>query len=145
MIRQKYKIEEHTIEFGEGPSSIDPWSIEYCKEIGLSLMSTCDFTSYARIDGEKIYHLRSFNKRRELLCALNDGSLTTWEELMYFFGDIFSDSPRNFSEIKKGLDDSKRSSDEFNKLSPEEKKEYLAKWRAERKAELERMKQEKKQ
>ena len=136
-MRRIYEIDGHTIEFGEGSSSLNPWSAEYCRQIGLGMMCTSDFVSYARIDGEKIYRLCSFNLRRSLLDALEDGSLKTWSELLFFYDDLFTDLHGNFSEMKASLDEAKRRDDEFKKLSPEEKRKEIERWRAQRRSALE--------
>ena len=60
------------------------------------------------------------------------------------FKELFEDFVGNFSEMKVRLDEAKREEDEFKKLSPEEKKQRIAEWRAKRIAEVERLKQEEK-
>ena len=60
---------------------------------------------------------------------------------MFFFPKAFEDFICNFSEDKTSLDDLKRRNEEFKRLSPEEKKERIAQWRAERKAFIESEKQ----
>ena len=142
-----YKIEEHTIEFKDGSSTLNPWSSEYCSQIGLSLMCTSDFTLYMRVDGEKIYHLRSpYRKHYDLIDALESPAVVvTWEDVQTIFEELFEDFVGNFSEMKLRLDEAKREEDEFKKLSPEEKKQRIAEWRAKRIAEIERLKREEKE
>lgn len=140
-----FNIDGHTIEFRSGSGSLNPWSSEYSREIGLSLVCTSDCVDYVMIDGEKIYRLRSFTKKMQLVDDLLNDVIASWDELMFFHKDAFEDFVGNFSEIKKELDQAKKENDEFKKLSPEEKKEYLARKRAERKAEIEREKREKQQ
>ena len=142
---KNFNIGGHAIEFRSGSGSLNPWSSEYCREIGLSLMCTADCVDYVMIDGEKIYRLSRTSKKMQLIDDLLNDAIASWDELMFFHKDAFDKFVGNFSEIKKELDQAKKENDEFKKLSPNEKKEYLAKWRAERKAELERMKREKQQ
>ena len=141
-----YKIEEHTIEFKDGSSTLNPWSSEYCSQIGLGLMCTADLTPYMRVDGEKIYRLRRhYGKYHDLIEALeNSAVVVTWEDVQTIFEELFEDFIGNFSEMKVRLDEAKREEDEFKKLSPEEKKQRIAEWRAKRIAEIERLKQEEK-
>jgi hypothetical protein len=141
-----YKIEDHTIEFKDGSSTLNPWSFEYCSKIGLGLMCTSDLTPYMRVDGEKIYHLRRhYGKHHDLKDALeNSAVVVTWKDVQTIFEELFEDFVGNFSEMKVRLDEAKREEDEFKKLSPEEKKQRIAEWRAKRIAEIERLKQEEK-
>ena len=142
-----YKIEEHTIEFKDGSSTLNPWCSEYCSQIGLGLMCTADLTPYMRVDGEKIYHLRSpYRKHYDLIDALESPVVVvTWEDVQTIFKELFEDFVGNFSEMKVRLDEAKREEDEFKKLSPEEKKQRIAEWRAKRNAEIERLKREEKE
>lgn len=137
-----FKIGEHTIEFGYGPSSCDTWSRRYAHEIGLSMMTVNDFVNYCRIDGEKIYLISNNSKLMNLADALADNAIASWDEFLYFYGDLLNDFRGNFSEIKADMDKSKQKQDEYDKLSPKEKKEYIAKWLAERDAYFEKLKQE---
>ena len=142
-----YKIEEHTIEFKDGSSTLNPWCSEYCSQIGLSIMCAADFTPYMRVDGEKIYRLRSpYRKHYDLIDALESPAVVvTWEDIQTIFEELFEDFVGNFSEMKVRLDEAKREEDEFKKLSPEEKKQRIAEWRAKRIAEIERLKREEKE
>ena len=140
-----FNIDGHTIEFRSGSGSLNPWSSEYCRKIGLSLMCTSDCVDYAMIDGEKIYRMRNHSKLMWLTDDLLNNAISSLDELMFFHKEAFDNFVGNFSEIKKELDQAKKENDEFKKLSPEEKKEYLARKREERKAELEREKREKQQ
>lgn len=145
-MRNLYKIEDHTIEFKDGSSTLNPWSSEYCSQIRLSLACTCDFTPYMRVDGEKIYRLhRHYGKLHDLMDALESSAVVvTWNDVQTIFKELFEDFVGNFSEMKVRLDEAKREEDEFKKLSPEEKKQRIAEWRAKRIAEVERLKQEEK-
>ena len=137
-MRNLYKIEEHTIEFKDGSSTLNPWSSEYCSQIRLSLACTCDLTPYMRVDGEKIYRLyRHYGKHHDLTDALESSAVVvTWNDVQTIFKELFEDFVGNFSELKVRLDEAKREEDEFKKLSPEEKKQRIA--------EAERLKQEEK-
>lgn len=137
-----FKIGEHTIEFGNGSSSSDTWSRQYAHEIGLSMMTTNDSVNYCRIDEEKIYLIHSTNKLMNLVDALANNAIASWDEFLYFYGDLLNDFRGNFSEIKADIDKSKQKQNEYDKLSPKEKKEYIAKWRVERDAHFEKLKQE---
>ena len=145
-MRKSYTVDEHTIEFSQGSSTLDPWCSEYCREIGLSLMCTSDITPYMMIDGEKIYHLRRHHhKYFDLIDALeSDVVVVTWEDITTLWEDLFDDFAGNFSELKKSYDRMKKNEDDFKKLSPEEQKKVIEKWRADRKAEREKYKQENK-
>lgn len=127
-----FKIGEHTVEFGNGSSSSDTWSRRYAHKIGLSMMTTNDFVTYCRIDEEKIYLIHSNSKLADLADALADNAIASWDEFLYFYGDLLNDFRGNFSEIKVDMDKSKQKQDEYDKLSPKEKKEYITKWQAER-------------
>ena len=139
-----YKIEKHTIEFIDGSSTLNPWSSEYCSQIRLSLVCTSDLTPYMRVDGEKIYRLyRHYGKIHDLMDALESSAVVmTWNDVQTIFKELFEDFVGNFSELKVRLDEAKREEDEFKKLSPEEKKQRIAEWRAKRIAEIERLNQE---
>ena len=139
-----YKIEDHTIEFRDGSSTLNPWCSEYCSQIRLGLVCTCDLTPYMRVDGEKIYRLyRHYGKLHDLMDALESSAVVvTWDDVQTIFKELFEDFVGNFSELKVRLDEAKREEDEFKKLSPEEKKQRIAEWRAKRIAEVERLKQE---
>ena len=141
-----YKIEDHTIEFKDGSSTLNPWCSEYCSQIRLSLACTCDLTLYMRVDGEKIYSLyRHYGKLHDLMDALESSAVVvTWDDVQTIFKELFEDFVGNFSDLKVRLDEAKREEDEFKKLSPEEKKQRIAEWRAKRIAETERLKQEEK-
>ena len=141
-----YKIEKHTIEFIDGSSTLNPWSSEYCSQIRLSLVCTSDLTPYMRVDGEKIYRLyRHYGKHHDLMDALESSAVVmTWNDVQTIFKELFEDFVGNFSELKVRLDEAKREEDEFKKLSPEEKKQRIAEWRAKRIAEIERLDQEEK-
>ena len=145
-MRNLYKIGCHTIEFKDGSSTLNPWSSEYCSQIRLSLACTCDLTPYMRVDGEKIYRLyRHYGKLHDLMDALeSSAAVATWDDVQTMFKELFEDFVGNFSEMKVRLDEAKREEDEFKKLSPEEKKQRIAEWRAKRNAEVERLKQEEK-
>jgi len=110
-----YKIENHTIEFKDGSSTLNPWSFEYCSQIGLGLMCTADLTPYMRVDGEKIYHLRRHcGKHHDLKDALESPAVVvTWEDAQTIFEELFEDFVGNFSEMKVRLDEAKREEDEF--------------------------------
>ena len=139
-----YKIEDHTIEFEDGSSTLNPWSSKYCSQIRLGLICTADLTPYMRVDGEKIYHLRrNYSKLHELMDALeNPVVVVTWKDVRTIFEELIEDFVGNFSEMKVRLDEAKQKEDEFKKLSPEEKKQRIAEWRAKRNAEIERLKRE---
>ena len=141
-----YKIEDHTIEFKDGSSTLDPWSSEYCSQIRLSLVCTCDLTPYMKVDGEKIYRLcKHYGKLHDLMDALESSAVVvTWNDVQTIFKELFEDFVGNFSELKVRLDEAKREEDEFKKLSSEEKKQRIAEWKTKRIAEIERMKQEEK-
>ena len=141
-----YKIGDHTIEFKDGSSTLNPWSSEYCSQIRLGLACTCDLTPYMRVDGEKIYRLyRHYGKLHDLMDALeSSAAVATWDDVQTMFKELFEDFVGNFSELKVRLDEAKREEDEFKKLSPEEKKQRIAEWRAKRIAEAERLKQKEK-
>ena len=149
-----YKIEDHTIEFKDGSSTLNPWSSEYCSQIRLSLVCTSDLTPYMRVDGEKIYRLyRHYGKLHDLMDTLESSAvIVTWADVQTIYKELFDDFVGNFSELKVRLDEAKREEDEFKKLSPEEKKQRIAewrakriaKWRAKKIAEVERLKQEEK-
>ena len=141
-----YQIEEHTIEFMDGSSTLNPWSSEYCSQIRLSLVCTSDLTPYMRVDGEKIYRLYGhYGKHHDLMDALESSAVVvTWDDVQTIFKELFEDFVENFSELKVRLDEAKREEDEFKKLSPEEKKQKIAEWRAKRIAEAEQLKQEEK-
>lgn len=141
-----YKIEDHTIEFKDGSSTLDPWSSEYCSQIRLSLACTCDLTPYMKVDGEKIYRLcKHYRKLHDLMDALESSAVVvTWNDVQTIFKELFEDFVGNFSELKARLDEAKREEDEFKKLSPEEKKQRIAEWKTKRIAEIERLKQEEK-
>ena len=141
-----YKIEEHTIEFKDGSSTLNPWSSEYCSQIRLSLVCTCDLTPYMKVDGEKIYRLcKHYGKLHDLMDALESSAVVvTWNDFQTIYKELFEDFVGNFSDLKVRLDEAKREEDEFKKLSPEEKKQRIAEWKTKRIAEIERMKQEEK-
>ena len=137
-MRKSYKIEDHTIEFKDGSSTLNPWCSEYCSQIRLGLAYTSDLTPYMRVDGEKIYRLyRHYGKQHDLMDALESSAVVvTWNDVQTIFKELFEDFVGNFSELKVRLDEAKREEDEFKKLSPEEKKQRIA--------EVERLKQEEK-
>ena len=143
---KSYKIQNHTIEFKDGSSTLNPWSSEYCSQIRLSLVCTSDLTPYMRVDDEKIYRLyRHYGKLHDLMDALESSAVVvTWNDVQTIYKELFEDFVGNFSEMKVRLDEAKREEDEFKKLSPEEKKQRIAEWRAKRIAEVERLKQEEK-
>lgn len=145
-MRNSYKIGDHTIEFKDGSSTLDPWSSEYCSQIRLGLACTCDLTPYMKVDGEKIYRLcKHYGKLHDLMDALESSAVVvTWNDVQTIFKELFEDFVGNFSELKVRLDEAKREEDEFKKLSPEEKKQRIAEWKTKRIAEIERMKQEEK-
>ena len=99
-----------------------------------------------RVDGEKIYRLyRHYGKIHDLMDALeSSAAVATWDDVQTMFKELFEDFVENFSEMKVRLDEAKREEDEFKKLSPKEKKQRIAEWRAKRNAEVERLKQEEK-
>ena len=134
MSMKSFTIDGHTVEFAYGSSSLDPWSSGYCREIGLSLMCTSDMVPFVRIDGERIIKLRHGNTSLSMKEALGSGVLTSLEEFLEYFSDEFETEFGLFSELKKELDEAKKRSDAFKKLSPEEKRRYLDNIRAERKA-----------
>lgn len=142
VINNKYEICGHTILFGYGCSSSDPWSLEYCREIRLSLMVTSDIVAYAMIDGDDIYRLRggSTIEMQNWLLGASD-VFKDFDEFKDFFKRDFEKYVGKFSEMKKDLDDSKRRNDEFKKLSPEEKQAMIAQWRKERKEQMKKEKQ----
>ena len=149
-----YKIEDHTIEFKDGSSTLNPWCSEYCSQIRVTFACMCNLTPYMRVDGEKIYRLyRHYGKLHDLMDALESSAVVvTWNDVQTIFKELFEDFVGNFSELKVRLDEAKREEDEFKKLSPEEKKQRIAewrakriaKWRAKKIAEIERLKQEEK-
>ena len=144
-MRNSYKIEEHTIEFKDGSSTLNPWSSEYCSQIRLGIMRTSDLTLYMRVDGENIYRLRRrYGKHHDLMDALESSAVVvTWNDVQTIFKELFEDFVGNFSEMKVRMDEAKREEDEFKKLSSKEKKQRIAEWRAKRIAEIEKMKEEK--
>ena len=102
-----YNISGHTIEFRSGSGSLDPWSSEYSRQIGLSLMCTSDIVDYVIVDGEKIYRQFSCSKELQLINDILDNAISSWEELMFFYKDIFEDFIGNLSDLKKELDEIK--------------------------------------
>lgn len=128
----EYKIGGHTIEFSSGSSSIDPWTSEYNKKIGLSCWATSDIVPYIRIDGEEIHRIRYSNRSLEMRDAITNGAVTDFDEFLYFFSDLFEGDYPNYSESVKISDERKRKEDEYNAMSKEEKEQYVKEWRARR-------------
>ena len=109
-------------------------------------MCASDLIPYIRVDSEKIYRLyRHYEKYYDLMDALESPAVVvTWDDVQTIFKELFEDFVGNFSDLKVRLDEAKCEEDEFKKLSPEEKKQRIAEWRAKRIAEVERLKQEEK-
>ena len=83
----EYKIGGHTIEFSSGSSSIDPWTSEYNKKIGLSCWATSDIVPYIRIDREEIHRIRYSNRSLEMREAITNGAVTDFDDFLFFFSE----------------------------------------------------------
>ena len=139
----EYKIGGHTIEFSSGSSSIDPWTSEYNKKIGLSCWATSDIVPYIRIDREEIHRIRYSNRSLEMREAITNGAVTDFDDFLFFFSDYFEGDYPNYSESVKISDERKRKEDEYNAMSKEEKEEYMRKWKEEQKKRLDKIMEEK--
>ena len=105
----KYEIDGHILEFGYGSSSLDPWSGDYGKSLGVPLWTVNDMRAYVRLDGEEIYLLRG-NRSIDLLTTLENNAVDNWEEFMYYYKDFFKEPRFRFSEEKMKLDKLKEKS-----------------------------------
>lgn len=139
----KHEIDGHAIEFSNGSSSLDPWTSEYCRKIGLSCWATSDIVPYVRIDGEKIYRLRSSNKSLDMRQALMDGAVSSFDEFLFFFSEFFEREHEDYSESVRIHNKRKKREDEWEALPKEEKDRQMAEWRTERAERLKKMKEEK--
>ena len=124
-----YELDGHTIDFSYGSSSLDPWIAEYCHKIGLSCWATADVVPFIRIDGEKIYKIRSGNRTLEMRTALRDNVLDSFEEFMFFFSDYFEGYYIPYSEHTKMCDERKKKEEEWERLPKKEKDRIIKEWR----------------
>lgn len=127
-----YNIDGHTVEIRYSSSgSIDPWSGDYAREIGVSQWGTADIANFALVDGDTIYRFRGSGSRKfehyfENHVFDEPGMFELWLEEMTDrkFGSL--------KELKAILDERKKRNDEYEAMTPEEKEEYKRKWREER-------------
>ena len=136
----EYKIEGHTLEFKLSSSgSIDPWSGEYAKKIGVSQWGTSDMGKFVLVDGDDIYRMRW---GEVLFSSFFEASDKTWDSAMRW---IEKNKERHFGslkEMKQLLDERKKEQDEYNAMTKEEKEKYLAEWRAKRDENIKKMKEQ---
>ena len=125
----KYELFGHTIEFGYGSSSLDPWIVDYCHNLGLSCWATADVVPFIRIDGEKIYQIRSGNRVLDIRNALEQKALDSFEEFLFFFSDYFEGYYIPYSEHTKMCDERKKKEDEWKSLPKKEKDKIIKEWR----------------
>ena len=138
-----YTIEGHSIDIRySGSGSIDPWSGEYGRAIGVSRFGTSDVREFALVDGDEIYRFRS-----SILLKFNDlfekGDLD-WEKAFKYIvdnGEPFG----SLKEITDSLDEAKKRQDEYNAMSPKEKEEYKKEWRRRRDENIAKMKEQNKE
>jgi len=103
----KFEFDGHTLEFGMGTSNIDPWTRDYARTLGIGMQTVHNARLYMRVDGDKVYLLYG-GEMVDLCNSLTDKALENWDELLYFYKDLFSKKPRfSFLEEKKKLEDLK--------------------------------------
>lgn len=113
------KIDGHTIEIRySGSGSIDPWTGDYARELGVGLMGTCDVRNFVLVDGNLIYRLR--HGCIPFMASIENLS---FEEVM----DILStyDSFGTLEDSKKEIDELKIENDKVKEMTPEEKRAYF--------------------
>ena len=128
-IKKMNKIKEidgHTIEVCySGSGSIDPWSGEYARELGVALWGTSDIRYFALVDGSRIYRIQ--DNYTQFIEALDGISFEELEKLL-----STQDNFGTLEERKKDIDRLKIESDMVKKMTPEEKRAYFEEKRRKR-------------
>ena len=98
-MKYKTKIDGHTIEIrSNNTGSIDPWSLDYADENGISLMITSDMAEFALVDGEDIYQIRNF--RGSILGEkLINSEFDTFDEVIDWLNENSTKSRKTLSEM----------------------------------------------
>jgi len=74
------EFDGHKIEFrSSGSGSLDPWTSEYARSLGVGIMCTSDMGEFMLIDDEHIYKFESCNQALELSTMLREGIIDNWE------------------------------------------------------------------
>ena len=74
------EFDGHKIEFrSSGSGSLDPWTSEYARSLGVGIMCTSDIGEFMLIDDEHIYKFESCNQAYELSTMLREGIIDNWE------------------------------------------------------------------
>ena len=124
------EIDGHTIEIRySGSGSIDPWTGDYARELGVGLMGTSDIGEFVLVDGNLIYRLR--NGYIPFMASIENLS---FEEVMGILST--HDSFGTLEESKKGIDELKIENDKVKKMTPEEKRAYFEEKKKRRKSSI---------
>lgn len=67
-------IDGHTAEFRTSSNTVDPWTLDYCKEKNIPLMAGQAFTDFLLLDNRDIYRIDRYYTEDELKM------FTTWEQ-----------------------------------------------------------------
>lgn len=120
------EIDGHTIEIRySGSGSIDPWTGDYARELGVGLMGTNDVRNFVLVDGNLIYRLQ--DNYTQFIEALDGISFEELEKLL-----LTQDSFGTLEERKKDIDRLKIENDKVKKMTPEEKRAYFEEKRRKR-------------
>lgn len=120
------EIDGHTIEIRySGSGSIDPWTGDYARELGVGLMGTSDVRNFVLVDGNLIYRLRY--GYIPFMASIENLS---FEEVMNILSTY--DSFGTLEENKKEIDELKIENDKVKKMTPEEKRAYFEEKRRKR-------------
>ena len=83
------EIEGHKISLlSNGTGSIDPWSEEYARSIGVSLMCTADMADFMLVDGTHIYKFDRNNDVYSLYQAVETHLLEKWEDFNIWLASL---------------------------------------------------------
>ena len=113
------EIDGHTIEIRcSGSGSIDPWTGDYARELGVGLVGTSDVKNFVLVDGNIIYRLR-----RGYIPLMENIASLSFEEVMETLST--HDSFGTLEESKKEIDELKIENEKLKKMTPAEKRAYF--------------------
>ena len=87
-------INGHTLEFVDS-SGIDPWTKQYCKECNIPLQVTSNVETYARLDMNWIYRMKS-DALKNFKIFYEDGTISNFHDILSF---LF-----NWGQLEKTMD-----------------------------------------
>ncbi len=140
MEKNIFNVAGHTVEIRYSPTGMyDPWTLDYARKKGVSMMCTSDTGQFLLVDGEYVYKLRC-GRTISFARYIENDVIDSSEMFDLWLEEVKEEECGTLSDWKRRIDEMKEKEDAYNRLSPEEKEQYKRDWLARREENLKKNK-----